>query len=145
MNRKISVKNIIAISTIIVLLGLLVIFDHQRVANDFFNLRADLMRIRFDTITENNSVIVKFNKNQMSVIDFGTGDLIETKNHPTISDVSYETKIGKNIIVFHRGTTELFNKRVHGGEIALRSWLGFEKYIHLNCAGFVSEGRYPED
>ena len=60
---------------------------------------------------------------------------IEDKKYPTISDVSYDTKIGKNMIVFHRGTTELFNERVHGGEIALKSWFGFKKYIHVNCAG----------
>ncbi|HSL40351.1 MAG TPA: hypothetical protein VK857_08265, partial [Desulforhopalus sp.] len=64
--------------------------------------------------------------------------------YPTIKEVNYDTKIGKNMIVIHRGTTELFNERVHGGEIELKSWCGFKKYIHVNCAGVVSEGRYPE-
>ena len=145
MKRKIRIKNIIILSSIITALGLLVFFDHQRVTNDFINLRADLMRVRLGTITENNSVIVKFDEDQMSVFDFGTSDLIEAKKYPTINEVSYDTKIGKNTIVFHRGTTELFNERVHGGEIELKSWFGFKKYIHVNCAGFVSEGRYPED
>ena len=144
MKPKVRVKNIIVISSIITALGLLVIFDHQRVTNDLISLRGDLMRIRFNTITENNSVIVRFNGNEMSVLDFKTKDLIEAKKYPTINGVSYDTKIGKSMIVFHRGTTELFNERVHGGEIGLKSWFGFEKYLHVNCAGFVSEGRYPE-
>jgi hypothetical protein len=56
----------------------------------------------------------------------------------------YDTTAGKNTIVFHGGTTSMHNKRIHGGEIALRSWFGFRKYIHVNCAGLAEEGRYPE-
>ena len=52
---------------------------------------------------------------------------------------------GKDTIVFSRGTTSAFNIRIHGGEIILKSWLGFTKYIHINCAGYIREGRYPDE
>jgi hypothetical protein len=42
-----------------------------------------------------------------------------------------------------QGTTSEHNKRIHGGEIMLKSILGFKKYIHVNCNGYVREGRYP--
>jgi len=48
------------------------------------------------------------------------------------------------MIVFNNGVTDSYNTRVHGGEIILRSLLGFEKSTHVNCAGLVREGRYPE-
>jgi hypothetical protein len=30
-------------------------------------------------------------------------------------------------------------------EFMLKSLLGFRGYIHVNCNGLVTEGRYPED
>lgn len=77
-------------------------------------------------------------------LGFLKGPLLETFRFSTISKVEYYTTIGNNMIVFQGGMTSLFNKRVHGGEIALRFWFGFEKYIHVNRAGLVQEGRYPE-
>jgi hypothetical protein len=55
----------------------------------------------------------------------------------------YQTTLGDNRIVFLNGTTSYHNKRIHRGEIALWTWLGFIKYMHMNCAGFVEMGRYP--
>ncbi len=63
----------------------------------------------------------------------------------TINDVRYDSTLGIDTIVFQQGVTSTFNKRIHGGEIILRSWLGFTKHIHINCAGHVREGRYPEE
>ncbi len=31
------------------------------------------------------------------------------------------------------------NVRTHGGDIRLRSWLGFEKHLAVNCNGYGSE------
>jgi len=64
---------------------------------------------------------------------------------PTIARVDYDTTMGNDMIVFTwRGTAE-HNKKVHGGEIMLKSMLGFRRHIHVNCTGLVKEGRYPED
>ena len=43
-----------------------------------------------------------------------------------------------------RGTSK-YNKRGHGGDIRLRSWLGFRRNIVFRCTGLVMEGVYPED
>ena len=64
---------------------------------------------------------------------------------PTIAKVDYDTTMGKGMIVYEWRGTSAHNKRVHGGEIMLKSLLGFRRYLHVNCTGLVTEGRYPED
>jgi hypothetical protein len=71
--------------------------------------------------------------------------------------MSYKRKDGKGIMtmVSFRNSgvdrrpdlhgTSAYNKRVHDGEIMLKSLLGFTRYIHVNCNGVVAEGRYPEE
>ena len=48
------------------------------------------------------------------------------------------------MIVFYAHGTGKYNKRVHGGDIRLRSWLGFRKNIVVRCTGLTMEGVYPE-
>ena len=62
-----------------------------------------------------------------------------------IARVNYDTIMRNDIIVYTWRGTAAYNKRVHGGEIMLMSLLGFRRYIHVNCNGLVTEGRYPED
>jgi hypothetical protein len=64
---------------------------------------------------------------------------------PMIAKVDYDTTIGNSMIVYNWRGTAAYNKRIHGGEIMLKSLLGFRRYIHVNCNGMVTEGRYPED
>ena len=143
--KKISIKNIIIGTSLITTLALLVFFDYQRVQKDFRNLKAQLTKIRLETLLKNKPLVVKFKEKEMSVKDFRTDKILDSIKFSTLNDVMYDTKLDKNTIVFHGGTTNLFNIRIHGGEISLRSWLGFTKYIHVNCAGYIREGRYPED
>ena len=124
---------------------MLVFFDYQRVQKDFRNLKAQLMNTRFETLIKNKTLVVKFKGKEVSISDYQTGETIETIQISTLKGVKYDTKLGKNIIVFEKGTTNRFNTRIHGGEISLKSWLGFTKYIHVNCAGYIREGRYPEN
>ncbi len=63
----------------------------------------------------------------------------------TLHKVNYDTTLGKDMIVFENGVTNPFNIRIHGGDLSVKSWLGFTKNIHVNCAGYVREGKYPED
>ena len=125
--------------------AMLVFSDYQRVQKDFRNLKAQLMNTRFESLIKNKSFVVKFKKKEMTVSDYQTGKSKEIMQIPTLKEVRYDTKLGKNMIVFEGGTTDRFNSRIHGGEISLRSWFGFTKYIHVNCAGYIREGRYPED
>lgn len=70
----------------------------------------------------NKPLVVKFNGDKVSVVEFSEGPLLETLQFRTISKFIYDTTIGKDMIVFSGGTTNRFNKRFHGGEIVLRSW-----------------------
>lgn len=144
MTRKVRIKNIIIVASIITAVASLVLFDHHRVQNDFMGLKADLMRIRLQSVTENRPLVVRFSKNEVSVLEFPDGPMLETLQFSTLSKVMYDTTIGKDMIVFLTGTTSFHNKRIHGGEIVFKSWLGLTKHIHVNCAGLVQEGRYPE-
>ena len=49
------------------------------------------------------------------------------------------------MVVFDGHGTSAYSKRVHGGDIRLKSWLGFRKNIVVRCTGLVMEGVYPED
>jgi hypothetical protein len=144
MKQKFNIKNIVIAALFLTTISSLVLWDHHRVENDFMRLKADLMRIRLQSVTENKPLIFKFNENEVSVLEFPDGPLLETLQFSTISKVMYDTTIGKDMIVFHAGTTSMHNKRIHGGEIVLKSWLGFSRHIHVNCAGLAEEGRYPE-
>ena len=143
--QEIKPKNIIIATLLMCILVLLVFFDYQRVHKDFRDLKTRLNEIRMETLTKNRSHVLNFKWNIMSVTDYQTKKTIETMNLSTLKDVQYDTKLGKDTIVFSRGTTSAFNIRIHGGEIILKSWLGFTKYIHINCAGYIREGRYPQE
>ena len=149
MKKKISIKNIIIGASLMTIFAMLVFFDYQRVQKDFRNLKNQLMNIRFESLIKNKPLVVKFKGKEMSVSDYQTGDSIEAIQIPTLKEVRYDTKLGKNMIVFERGTTDRFNTRIHGGEILLRSWLGFTKYIHVNCTGYqgrpISIGLKPRE
>jgi len=145
MNKKINLLNIMVLTSIIIFVTLTIYLDYQRVEKNFRNLKAKLMDTRLKTLINNKTFVVKFKGKEIVVSDYQTGESIEAMQIPTLKEVKYDTKLGKNMIVFERGTTGRFNTRIHGGEILLKSWLGFTKYIHVNCAGYIREGRYPED
>ena len=64
---------------------------------------------------------------------------------PTLDQVNYDTTLGDDMIVFYKRGTAEYNKRIHGGDIRLKSWLGFRKNIAVNCTGLVVEGVYPAE
>jgi hypothetical protein len=66
--------------------------------------------------------------------------LIETNQFSTISKVMYDTTAGNDMIIYHIATTSMHNKRIQGGEIVLKSWLGFTKHIHVNWLTWLSKG-----
>lgn len=54
------------------------------------------------------------------------------------------TKLGKDMIVFTGQGTEPYNIKIHGGDLTLRSWFGFQKHLAVNCTGFATEGVTPK-
>ena len=143
--KKINFKNVAVLSLLQIALFMMVFYDYLSVQNDFKALKTRLMNIRMETISNDKILIVKFDEKKISISNYQTRQEVDSFQISTLNEVHYDTKLGKNMIVFDRGTTERFNIRIHGGELSLRSWFGFRKYIHINCAGYVREGRYPED
>jgi hypothetical protein len=118
------------------------LFDYHRVNNDFAELKNFLNEVRYSTIYEGKSYIVRFNDKQVDLYTFDD-DFIRSLPVSTLNQVNYNTTLGDNMIVFKPGGTHEYNIRIHGGDIRLKSWLGFSKSIAVNCNGFVKEGVYP--
>lgn len=138
-----KVKRIIILSIILSLVGCFPLFDYHRVDSDFAELKDFLNEARYSTIYEGKSYIVRFEDNQADLYTF-KNEFIRSLPVPTLSQVNYNTTLGDNMIVFRPGGTHEYNIRIHGGDIRLKSWLGFSKCIAVNCNGFVKEGVYPE-
>jgi hypothetical protein len=103
-----------------------------------------LRTARVDALYMKTTVIVRFNGSMVTVTNQKDSRNITT-TIPMIAKVDYDTVMGNDMIVYDLHGTSAYNKRVHGGEIMLKSLLGFQRYIHVNCNGVVTEGRYPED
>ena len=128
----------------IAVVSVAVSWDLQRLDKDFNQLYSLLKTARLDAFYKDTTIIVRFNGNTVTVTNQKDSKNMTT-TVPTIARVDYDTVMGKDMIVYTwRGTAE-YNIRVHGGEIMLKSLLGFRRYLHVNCNGLVTEGRYPED
>jgi hypothetical protein len=123
--------------------SLAIFWDLRSLNKEFDQLSLLLRSARMDALYMRTTVIVRFNGNEVTVTN--QKDLKSmTTIIPRIAWVDYDTVMGNNMIVFDLHGTSAYNKRVHGGEIMLKSLLGARRYIHVNCNGVVSEGRYPE-
>jgi hypothetical protein len=121
-----------------------ILWDLQRLDKNFDQLYLLLRTARVDALYKDTIVVVRFNGNTVTVTNQKDSRNM-TVIIPTIAKVDYDTTMGKGMIIYDWRGTAAHNKRVHGGEIMLRSLLGFRRYIHVNCTGLVTEGRYPED
>jgi Tfp pilus assembly protein FimT len=124
--------------------SIFVSWDKQRLNDDFDKLYSLLRTARLDALNKDTTIIVKFNGSTVSVAN-QKDSVTTTTTIPLIAKVDYETHMGNDMIVYTwRGTSD-YNRKIHGGEIVLKSLLGFRRYIRVNCNGMVREGRYPED
>ena len=120
-----------------------VMWDYYRVNRDFRQLKALLTDARWQTAGKDKTLVARFTDKAVSITDNDTGVVIDTLAVPTLHQVNYDTTLGDNMIVFYSRGTGKYNKRVHGGDIRLKSWLGFRKNIVVRCTGLVMEGVYP--
>jgi len=139
------IKFLIFILLPVVLVGVAISWDLQRLDSDFNRLYLLLRNARWDAFYKNSTIVVKFNGDTVTVTNQQEVSQTISVRIPMISRVDYDTVMGNNMIVYTPRGTSAHNRRVHGGEIMLKSLLGFRKYIHVNCNGMVTEGRYPED
>ncbi len=121
--------------------GTMVWYDYSRMISDLAEARSTLMQSRNESIIDRKERAAQFSDHAMSV--YANGKLINSVKLPTLSSVNYDTTVGKNMIVFTAGGTGPYNKKVHGGDITFKSWLGFTKSLWVNCTGYVVEGLMP--
>ena len=139
-----SFLRVALLSAVLSGIGCFVIWDYNRVNTDFNQLKALLTNARWQTAGKDKTLVARFADKAVSVTDNDTGAVIKTLDVPTLDQVNYDTTLGKDMIVFYAHGTANYNKRVHGGNIRLESWLGFRKNIVVRCTGLVMEGVYPE-
>ena len=143
-STPINPKRVTALTLIIVFAGSFVLWDHYRVNRDFSFLRSILTETRNRALLANKTFTTKFTDQAMTISKGISGTAIQKLHFPTLSSVNYDTKLGNDMIVFTPRGTEPYNIKIHGGDMTLRSWFGFQKYLAVNCTGFVSEGLYPQ-
>lgn len=125
--------------------GLFVFWDYCRADTDFSALKALLRETRYRAITKNQTLVARLAGKEITITDKKTGKVTGSLYIPTLHQVNYDTTLGDNMIVFNGHGTSEYNKREHGGDLRLKSWLGFRKNIAVNCTGLVTEGRYPAE
>ena len=108
-------------------------------------MRALLRNVRSDAIDGEKILVCRFFGKRISITDENTGKVIAELDVPTLDQVNYDTTLGDDMIVFYKRGTAEYNKRIHGGDIRLKSWLGFRKNIAVNCTGLVAEAVYPAE
>lgn len=144
LSKRLNIRTFIFILLPIAVASVAISWDLQRLDKDFNQLYSLLKTARWDAFYKDTTIIVRFNGNTVTVTNQKDSKNMTT-TIPMIARVDYDTVMGNDMIVYAWRGTAAYNKRVHGGEIMLKSLLGFRRYIHVNCNGLVTEGRYPED
>jgi len=142
---KKAVGRIVLLTVVFVGIGGFVLWDYERVNRDFSRLKVMLQDSRYRAIRGDQVLAVRFVGKKAVVEDRKTGKVIKELDVPTLDQVNYDTNLGDDMIIFDGHGTSAYNKREHGGDVRLRSWLGFRKNIAVNCTGLVTEGVYPEN
>ena len=123
-------------------IGVLVLWDYYRVERDFSELKTLLSDTRHRAMSKNKTLVTRFVAKQVTITDTETGKVMSSLTIPTLHQVNYDSTLGDDMIVFDGHGASKY-KREHGGDLRLKSWLGFRKNIAVNCTGLVTEGVYP--
>jgi hypothetical protein len=136
---------ILILTLLIVSTGILILQDYSQLTKDFSKLMSFLTKVRLKAMQNDVVLITQFMGKNVIVKDGKTGNVLDSLHVSTLNKINYDTKLGKNMIVFSGRGTSPYNIRVHGGDMRLKSWFGFRKNIAVNCTGLVTEGLYPKD
>ena len=148
MGRVISGINFVRVflvSLTLISVGGLVMWDYNRLSVDFNNVMSLLRNVRLYAAETDKNMAVRFGDKNITVKEIGSDEEYYSLKVQTLSKVNYDTTLGKGIIVFTGTGTSPYNLKVHGGNLLLKSWFGFKKYIWVNCTGFAKEGQYPTE
>jgi hypothetical protein len=136
---------ILILTLLIVSTGILILQDYSRLTKDSSKLMSFLTKVRLKAMQNDVILITQFIGENVIVKNGKTGNVLDSLHVSTLNKINYDTKLGKNMIVFSGRGTSSYNIRIHGGDMTLKSWFGFRKNIAVNCTGLVTKGLYPEN
>ncbi len=142
---EIKFVRIFLLSLTLISFGGIVMWDYHRLSEDFLNVMSLLRDVRLYAAETDKDMEVRFDEKDIIVRELKSYNPYNTLKVPTLSKVNYDTTPGKGIIVFTGIGTSPYNLKVHGGDLMLKSWFGFKKYIWINCTGFAKEGQCPTE
>jgi len=140
---EIKFVRVFLLSLTLIGVGGLIMWDYHSLSEDFNNVMSLLRNVRLYAAETDKNMAVRFDDKNIIVKEIGSDEQYYTLKVQTLRKVNYDTTLGKGIIVFTGIGTSPYNLRVHGGDLILKSWFGFRKYIWVNCTGLAKEGRYP--
>ncbi len=119
---------------------IMVVWQHFQVDREFHTLYLLLNRARTQAM-QAGPLIVRFTPYTVRV-ERPNGDVLESLFLTTLDEVCYQTTQGKRWIIFGAdGSTSSYNLHLHGGDITLKSWTGYERSLWVHCTGGVTSGR----
>ena len=141
----INFVRVFLVALTLISVGGLIMWDYHRLSVDFNNVMSLLRNVRLYAAETDKNMAVRFGDKNITVNELGSDEQYNTLKVQTLSKVNYDTTLGKGIIVFTGIGTSQYNLKIHGGDLMLKSWFGFKKYIWVNCTGFAKEGQYPDE
>jgi hypothetical protein len=142
---EINFVRVFLVSLTLISVGGLILWDYHRLSEDFYNVMSLFRNVRLYAAETDKNMAVRFEDKNIIVKEIGSDEHYYTLKAQTLHKVNYDTKLGKDIIIFSGIGTSTYNLKIHGGDLLFKSWFGFKKYIWVNCTGFAKEGRYPTE
>jgi len=139
----IELANMIILVLIVTIVGVSIIFDHNRVKKDYHNLELLLEDARLEAMEQNRPLHIIFKGKKANVLDHRTGILFAVLNLPTLHGAEHFTTASKKTIFFPSKDMKRRPAKTCLGEVTLKSWFGFTKHLWINNKGFVQNGLCP--
>lgn len=132
--------HLIALALMIAVGPVALAWQHFRVDREFHALYLLLNRARTQAM-QAGPVTVRFTPYTVRM-EWPDGDVMESLFLTTLEEVRYQTTQGDRCIVFSAGgPTSPYNIHLHGGDMTLKSWTGYQRSLWVHCSGGVTTGR----
>lgn len=133
--------HVIALALVFAAAPVMVAWQHFQVDQEFHALYLLLNRARTQAM-QTGPLTVRFTPYTVRV-EGPDGDVMESRFLTTLEEVRYQTTQGDGRIVFSAGggQTSPYNVHLHGGDVTLKSWTGYQRSLWVHCTGGVTSGR----
>jgi hypothetical protein len=139
-SRPLRWSRIIALALVFAAVPIMVAWQHFQVDREFHALYLLLNRARMQAM-QTGPLTVRFTPYTVRVERLNN-DVMESLFLTTLEEVRYQTTQGDGRIVFSAGgSTSPYNIHLHGGDVTLKSWTGYERTLWVHCSGGVTQGR----